>query len=376
VLEHFRARGATAVVTTHQSRLKAYAAETPGAVNAAMEFDDRTLQSTYHLLVGLPGKSSGLAVAERLGLPLSIIQRARALVAPEERAMSALVETLHRERSEMENKLEQSERARQELEARRQQLEQHYQAERKARLQELGRRLDESVKRDAKRWEAALEEIRAEVRVQMARNLSQSQSGKALRRLEQRLERVPGTLAQEARQDWKAEVEQLVGPADMPAETEAILDGAPQVGDTVQVEGMPSPGTVTSVSGGQIDVVVGSMRMHADPARVRLMLRKAAGSTARTGGGTRGAAASGPEVPPEINVIGQTAEEAREHVDEYLDQAYLGRRFRLRVIHGHGKGILRRTLHEMFGSHPHVERFYPARAQEGGTGATIVELKR
>jgi DNA mismatch repair protein MutS2 len=376
VLEHFRARGATAVVTTHQSRLKAYAAETPGALNAAMEFDDHTLQSTYRLLVGLPGKSSGLAVAERLGLPPSIIQRARELVAPEEREMSALVETLHRERGEVERKLEQSERARQELEARRQQLEQQYQAERKARLQELGRRLDESLKREGKRWEAAVEEIRAEVRAQTARNLSQRQSGKALHRLEQRLERLPAALAQEARQDWKAEVEQLVGPVDMPAGSEAIVDGAPQVGDTVQVEGMPAPGTVTSISRGQIEVVVGNMRMHADPARVRLMLRKAAGSTPRTEVGTAGAATSAPEVPQEINVIGQTAEEAREHVDEYLDQAYVGRRFRLRVIHGHGRGILRRTLHEMFGSHPHVERFYSATAQEGGTGATIVELKR
>jgi len=376
VLEHFRARGATAVVTTHQSRLKAYAAETPGALNAAMEFDDHTLQSTYRLLVGLPGKSSGLAVAERLGLPLSIIQRARELVAPEEREMSALVETLHRERGEVERKLEQSERARQELEARRQQLEQQYQAERKSRLQELGRRLDESLKREGKRWEAALEEIRAEVRTQMARNLSQSQSGKALRRLEQKLERLPGALVEEARQDWKAEAEQLVGPVETPAGSEAIVDGAPQVGDTVQVEGMPSPGVVTAISGGQIEVVVGRMRMHADPGRVRVMVRKAATPAARQEMGTPGPAASGPEVPPEINVIGQTAEEAREHVDEYLDQAYVGRRFRLRVIHGHGKGILRRTLHEMLGAHPHVERFYPAAAQEGGTGATIVELKR
>jgi len=118
------------------------------------------------------------------------------------------------------------------------------------------------------------------------------------------------------------------------------------------------------------------MRMHADPARVRIVLRKAAAPAARQEMGVPGSPASGPEVPPEINVIGQTAEEAREHVDEYLDQAYVGRRFRLRVVHGHGKGILRRTLHEMFGSHPHVDRFYPATPQEGGTGATIVELKR
>ena len=81
------------------------------------------------------------------------------------------------------------------------------------------------------------------------------------------------------------------------------------------------------------------------------------------------------EVPEEFNVIGNTAEEARERVDKFLDQAFLGGRSRLRIIHGHGKGILRKTLHEMFSHHPHVEKFYSAPPQEGGSGATIVELR-
>jgi DNA mismatch repair protein MutS2 len=81
------------------------------------------------------------------------------------------------------------------------------------------------------------------------------------------------------------------------------------------------------------------------------------------------------ETAREINVIGTTAEEARELVDKFLDQAFLDGRFRLRVIHGFGKGILRKSLHEMFACHPHVEKFYPAPPHEGGAGATIVELK-
>ncbi|HEY6292763.1 MAG TPA: Smr/MutS family protein [Terriglobia bacterium] len=389
ILEHFRSRGALAVVTTHQSRLKAYAAETPGAVNAAMEFDDRTLESTYRLLVGLPGKSSGLSVAERLGLAPGIVARARELVAPEEREISALVETLHRERGEVEARLRESERARQQLEARRQELERHYTAERRSRLQELGRRLEETLKREGNRWEGALEEIRAEVRAQAARSLSQGQSRSQFRMLEQRLERLPAALAGEARQAWKTEVEQLVGPPEAPeppVAPEGIHDGVPHLGDVVQVEGMPGPGTVTGLSSGEVEVEVGRMRMRLDAARVRVIGRKAAArasaGAARLAAGTslESAASSGQdsgraEVPPEINVIGQTAEEAREHVDEYLDQAFVSRRLRLRVIHGHGKGILRRTLHEMFQSHPHVERFYPAPQSEGGTGATIVELK-
>ena len=83
----------------------------------------------------------------------------------------------------------------------------------------------------------------------------------------------------------------------------------------------------------------------------------------------------GEEVSEEFNVIGNTAEEARERVDKFLDQAFLAGRSRLRIVHGHGKGILRKTLHEMFAGHPHVEKFYSAPPQEGGSGATIVELK-
>jgi DNA mismatch repair protein MutS2 len=80
-------------------------------------------------------------------------------------------------------------------------------------------------------------------------------------------------------------------------------------------------------------------------------------------------------VPEELNVIGNTAEEARERVDKFLDQAYVAGRLRLRIVHGHGKGILKRALHEMLATHPHVEKFDPAPPQEGGAGATIVELK-
>jgi DNA mismatch repair protein MutS2 len=378
VLEHFRSRGALAVITTHQSRLKAYAAETPGAVNAAMEFDDRTLESTYRLLVGLPGKSSGLSVAERLGLPASIIARAKDLVAPEEREMSALVETLHRERGEVEQKLQESERARQELETRRVELERQYQAERRSRLQELGRRLEQNLKLEGNRWASALEEIRAEVKTQAARSLTGNQTRTQLRKIEQKLERLPQALAREARADWMSEVEQLVGPSEEAVETQSIVDGEPGVGDTVQVLGMPGPGTVVALSASEIEVEVGRMRMRVEPDRVRLLGRKQrtpGGALPRPPGGGASEAVSVLAVAPEINVIGQTAEEAREHVDEYLDQAFVSRRFRLRIIHGHGKGILRRTLREMFASHPHVERFYTAEPSEGGAGATIVELK-
>jgi DNA mismatch repair protein MutS2 len=119
-----------------------------------------------------------------------------------------------------------------------------------------------------------------------------------------------------------------------------------------------------------VEVAVGRLKMRVGKEELKLLMpggtavQDAAVATSRT-----------EEVPEEFNVIGNTAEEARERVDKFLDQAFLGGRSRLRIIHGHGKGILRRTLHEMFTHHPHVEKFYSAPPQEGGGGATIVELK-
>jgi DNA mismatch repair protein MutS2 len=124
------------------------------------------------------------------------------------------------------------------------------------------------------------------------------------------------------------------------------------------------------LEGGQVEVSVGRLKMRVGKGEVRpLMPGGAAVPQAAVATSRR------EEVPEEFNVIGNTAEEARERVDKFLDQAFLGGRSRVRVIHGHGKGILRRTLHEMFSHHPHVEKFYLAPPQEGGSGATIVELR-
>jgi DNA mismatch repair protein MutS2 len=106
ILEHFRHQGAMTMVTTHHSRLKAYAAETAEAVNAAMEFDEATLEPTYRLLVGLPGKSSALDIAARLGLEPGIVEKARSLLHPADAEAAALVAGLHQQRTEMESKLE------------------------------------------------------------------------------------------------------------------------------------------------------------------------------------------------------------------------------------------------------------------------------
>lgn len=382
ILEHFRARGATTLVTTHHSRLKAYAAETAEAINAAMEFDEATLQPTYRVLVGLPGKSSGIDIAQRLGLDPMIVKKARSLIDPSEAEAAALVSSLHEEKARLEREIAGLEESRRQLTAREKQLQQEFERERRAKLKDLDKRLDDTLRQSEEKWEKTVAEIRAQIE---AASRNRSQAG-PIAKAARGLERKVAGVERETREEWNVQVLEALGtPSTEAGETEKPASRPPAIGDRVRVDNLPAPGTVIAVrENGELEVEVGRMRMRLDPGEVQVLMG-GGGGFARTGpltgpasGGVRPASPGRPEepdVPAEINVIGNTAEEARELVDKYLDQAFLAGKPRLRVIHGFGKGILRRTLHELFAGHPQVDKFYPAPAQEGGAGATIVEMK-
>ncbi|PYV20538.1 MAG: endonuclease MutS2, partial [Acidobacteria bacterium] len=179
--------------------------------------------------------------------------------------------------------------------------------------------------------------------------------------------------------EWDAQVLETLGePESADSGAQDRVKAAPAVGDRVRVQDLSTPGTVSSLlDDDHLQVEVGRLRMRVRKDEVRVLGSASvppAFSKSRVSGKVE---VSGDTVdaPAEINVIGSTAEEACEQVDKFLDQAYLAGRARLRIIHGHGKGILRTSLHEMFASHPHVEKFYSAPPNEGGAGATIVELK-
>jgi len=355
ILEHFRQRGAMTMVTTHHSRLKAYAAETPEAVNAAMEFDEATLEPTYRLLVGLPGKSSALDTAARLGLEPSIVEKARSLLHPADAEAAALVAGLHQQHTEMEAKLEALKVQEQELEKRHEQLERQFQQERRAKLRELDSRLDDTLKLYAKTWEQSLEELRRQA---------------APAKVVTKGERKATGLVREAREEWNTQVLEALGEAPQTPQQPPVVRPC-AVGDRVQVANVSTPGSVLALlEGGQVEVSVGRLKMRVGKEEVTPLMPGGAATP-----NAAAATSRGEEVPEEFNVIGNTAEEARERVDKFLDQAFLGGRSRVRIIHGHGKGILRKTLHEMFSHHPQVEKFYLATPQEGGSGATIVELR-
>jgi DNA mismatch repair protein MutS2 len=358
VLEHFRQRGAMTLVTTHHSRLKAYAAETPEALNAAMEFDELTLEPTYRLLSGLPGKSSALDIARRLGLEPSIVEKARTLLHPADAEAAALIAGLHQQKAELERQVGRLAQQGKEQEARQIELESRFEQERRAKLKDLDSRLEQTLRANEKRWESVIEQLRAQLEAAKGPKPSKG------------LERKMASLKREVREEWNTEVlEAIDGAATAPAEPSPHRPLA--VGDQVQVANLSSPGTVMALPDeDQVDIAVGHLHMRLARSEVRRIVHGGTGAPRPAV-----AARRADEAPAELNVIGETAELARERVDKFLDEAYMAGRFRLRVIHGHGKGILRKSLHEMFASHPHVEKFYLAPPHEGGAGATIVELK-
>lgn len=362
ILERFRKSRAFTIVTTHHGRLKAYGSETPEAENAAMEFDEETLQPTYRLLVGLPGKSSAVDIAARLGLPEDILAEARDLIGAEEAEASALLQALHEQRTLLDSQMANLQVEEQKLLQRAVELETRAEQERRARLKDLEARLEQTLLSMEKRWDDALADLRARVEKP---------------RLPKGLERKVAAMKQEAREEWKVEALNFL--AESAPDGQAVAEAPVAVGDQVRVPNLSTPGTVTEIVDDEhIQVQVGNLRLRIARDEAKIVARKSAASEqASAVHGRLGmrVAAAADNVPDEINVIGNTAEEALERVDEYLDRAYTAGRARLRVIHGFGKGILRRNLHEMFASHPHVEKFYLAPQGEGGGGATIVELR-
>ena len=303
ILEHFRQRGAITIVTTHHSRLKAYAAETAEAMNAAMEFDEASLQPTYRLLVGLPGKSSALDIAARLGLESGIVQKARSLLGPADAEATALIAELHQQRTEMERQLEALAIQKQEQEKRGEQLERQFQQDRRVKLKELDSRLDETLRQYAKTWEQSIDELR-----------KQAAPAKVVNRGERRAT----GLVREAREEWNTQVLEALGePAAVPHALPVAKP--PAVGDRVEVLSVSTAGTIFALlPNGQLEVVVGSMKMRVDPDEVRPLSPAGAVAPLRPAPASRS-----DDVPEELNVIGNTAEEALERVDKFLDQAFL-----------------------------------------------------
>jgi DNA mismatch repair protein MutS2 len=354
ILETFRSNHAFTLASTHLVALKIYGSTTAGVLNASMGFDEETLQPTYVLRLGAPGKSAGLEIASRLGIRQDLIDDARARMSTHERDMERFLAELHQRLDRLtaaEKELRDQQEA---LLAREQSLAKEWEQRERAKFKEMDERL-----------QSAIAQFETEGRETIEKILSSAEQRKAAEQAERRVAKTRREFEERARETVLGE-----RPAAKPI---------PKIeeGSRVRLKGVREPARVRrKLSGGLLEVEAGLMRMQVSTDDVEEVLPV-------TPEGARlpknvSYESAGPRWDVsyrEINVIGQRAEEARDQVDKFLDSAAMASVDRVRIVHGHGMGILRKVIAELLTTNPHVEKFYPASAAEGGTGATVVELK-
>jgi DNA mismatch repair protein MutS2 len=373
LLEEFRARRALTLATTHHDRLKAYASTTPGIVNAAMEFDEEALRPTYRLLVGVPGTSSGIEIACRLGLPGGVIEHAQASLSPESREARDLIAYLHRSRNEMEAVKRKAREELARLEEDRRSLQTEWVERQRKRIAEL----EKSFRDAQKRLEAEVARVVEDVKDRALRAQLEKQTGRHLGKFESDARAAADAAVVETLAASQADLGVAIAAQQAPVAPELL-----SAGQRITVKGFKQPVVFQRHDGRSAEVQAGPLRMKvplADIVAIENDTATAKSGTTAAGARQRGitvhAQSSLESAPEEINVIGSTVEQATQRVDKFLDDAALAGRARVRIIHGHGTGALRRGLAEFLGAHPLVERIHAEAEDRGGTAITVAELK-
>ena len=367
IASHFGSVGCMTIISTHHTSLKVYAANTPGVLNAAVGFDERTLQPTYELKVGVPGASAGINIAQRLGLNPSIIESARARLGTQARDVGQFLDKLHAELREAETERLRLREGQQKVEREQQRLAAEGRKDQQAKVREMEKKL-ESVLRD---FEYHAREA-----------VSAIQDRAAAQKLSKDAERRIAKLRREFREQFDATVVAHSTGADQgdphaqPQVVKHVLEG-----DTVKLKSTGRTARVSrKIDETHFEVEMGVMKMKIardDIAEVLASSRPVSETpvkAARARGVSVQLESEGGNVPSEINVIGQTVDQASREVEKFVDRAFLAGLPRVRVVHGSGMGILRKALRQMLQEHPHVATVTEAPQNEGGGGATLVEL--
>ncbi|MGH9804226.1 MAG: endonuclease MutS2, partial [Candidatus Acidiferrales bacterium] len=372
LLEHFRRRQALTIATTHHERLKAYAASTPGAVNAAVEFDEVALRPTYRLLLGVPGVSSGLVTAMRLGLPAEIVEEAKQKLTTEATETSDLIRQLHQTQQELERLQTEVRAALKKIEEEREELQQEWLQEQRKRLAELEKHLNTTL---------------AGYHNEMRTVINSLTDPKLRERLEKVGARQMARVQAEMRHEFDTAVVQHLGESARKPEPKRVKPEDLVPGARVKLRGIARRGVILSkLDDDLFEVQIGSLRMKAKSGDVESVEKekkpKASVSvqTAPTAvapfDSAQGKQSSQRTATAELHVRGLRVEEALEKVDKFLDESVLAGQAEVRIVHGIGTGALKKALAEFLATHPHVESIREAEREHGGAGVTAVTIKR
>jgi DNA mismatch repair protein MutS2 len=374
IVQHFRQRGALVVATTHFDVVKTWGIGTEGVAVAAFAFDPQNFAPTYRLIYGAPGRSLAIEMALRLGMPQAVVASARGFLSDDQKRLQAHLARIDAQARTLESertKLDRDRRAFNETNASLTQREKVLAEREEVFKKRLNERLDERLRQARRDVDAVIEELK-EKSDQLAEKASLRapiNTGES------------GAVRSEARQKIDQIVEDLRHPSGNPEGSPhgggGKPLGLPEVGSKVSV-GMGLEGIVVSIDGNQAEIDVRGKRMRAKVKDLRVI--------ASPQGTPKG-------VPPpakvrvnvdlkpregmlsELNVIGMKVDEAVDRVARFLDDTLVTDIQEVRIVHGHGTGQLRKGLHAYLKTNPLVQKYYPAPENQGGGGATIVELK-
>ncbi len=371
IASHFVARRAWCLISTHHTSLKVYAANTPGVQNAAAGFEEETFAPTYQIRVGVPGVSAGIHIAQRLGLDAAIISGARERLGKQAEEIGRFLDRLHADLLAVNTERAQLQRREEEIARERLRLEREGRQEQQRKVQDLESKLASLLKEFEYQIREALRGI--EDRAAQQKATKHAERGIAKLRREFR-EQVDATVVAHHTGADKND------PAAQPHIVRAV-----GVGDTVKLRSLGKNALVErQVDAENFEVTVGALKMRIRRNDIAEVVVSAADRvrhaspvvSARSKGIRVSLARENSTVAAEINVIGRTVDEAIDTLEKFLDQAFLEGLPRIRIVHGSGMGILRKALRAHLAKHPQVAAVSEPPQNQGGAGATEVELRQ
>jgi DNA mismatch repair protein MutS2 len=371
IVDHFRRKcRAQVIASTHYRGLKIYATNDENVINASVEFDEKTLQPTYRLLTGLAGASSGIEIARRFGIPDNVIDEAKDKLDVSSREVSEYLLKIRRE-SQIAEDLRIALEEEREITAKKYAL-LDIEAGKKERIRqkEFQSELAETIQtfeRQAKAFVAGIED-------------------KALKtRLEKELQARKSELNRKAAAAVGGQPSVVSGQKDAAENHPPQTDNRPIAVGLRVMTSFGNIGTVEKLDGETAEVLVGSMRLREKVKNLKALAETRVESGKPKQGKLEKLQNQAKEsnlrfesedTKAEINLIGKKTIEIDDDIDRFLDEAYLNGRQIVRIVHGMGTGALRSAVHDYLRHHPHVSRYNLAAQNEGGAGATIVELKQ
>ncbi len=362
VIEALREKGATIVATTHYAELKAYALDTPGVTNGCCEFDIETLRPTYKLLIGVPGRSNAFAILAHLGMEQSVIDNAKAIVGSDNRDFEAVLEKLEASR----HALEEERKIAEEMTQKAKKIEEKAQSD-KDKIETLKAREIDKAKREAQKLIDSAKRKSSEFLLELEKLKKEQTSSNATE------------IARKTRRAVKAqmgEMDDLINPNELADnwDYDYKLPRNPVAGDRVVIKGI-GEGEVVEFKNNNVFVKSGLLKTRVKLSDIMIIDKPKKKPVKTQHNLYRTSSRADKDVKTEIDMRGETVDEAIGELGLFIDRCVLNNIEEIRIIHGKGTGVLRTAVGDYLKTHPNVAEYRLGRYGEGENGVTIAKLK-